>query len=92
MRFFFPRRCAQFVASLSFAPNFIFCLRSGRCCACMFHDLGDVIEYKDGKWLMTPGNSPAYPPCFQGKTIAYMKVIGADRYKGAAPEGTEMER
>jgi hypothetical protein len=52
----------------------------------MFHDKGDVMELKDGKWIMSAGNSPAYPPCMQGKEIGYMVI------KGGAPAATEMER
>ena len=35
------------------------------CCKAMFHNKGDVFEYKDGKWVMHAGSSPAYPPCLQ---------------------------
>ena len=59
----------------------------GGCCAMMFHDKGDIMEYKDGKWYMTAGNSPAYPPCMQGKTLGYIVPKG-----GAPPQATEMER
>ena len=59
-----------------------------RKCECMFHDRGDTMEFQDGKMIMSAGHSPAYPPCMQGKTVGYLKLVKA----AGSPQVAEMER
>ena len=58
---------------------------AGGCCVALCHNKGDIIEIKSGKngteAFWTAGKSPAYPPCFQGKTVVSMTAVPK---KGAA--------
>ena len=60
---------------------------AGRCCAMLLHDKGDVIELTDGKWTMTPGSSPAYPPCLHNTDVMEIRPP-----RGGGPMVIEMAR
>ena len=64
---------------------------AGRCCTVCFHNKGDAMEFKDGKWWWGAGNSPNYPPCVQNDPkVGYMTPVEAKG--GAPPSAAEMAR
>ena len=63
---------------------------AGRCCTVCFHNKGDAMELKDGKWTFSAGASPNYPPCIQNSEVGYMTPVEAKG--GAPPSAAEMAR